>query len=82
MTGAAKLDGDVLFDSADVELKEDAQEMLAEFAQILRMPEARDLKRSFFGLVADGPAQQWNEYGTMKFSGSFANGLLVKEEGH
>lgn len=49
VTGAAKLDGDVLFDSADVELKEDAQEMLAEFAQILRMPEARDLKLMVVG---------------------------------
>jgi hypothetical protein len=45
-------------------------------------PEARDLKRNFFGLVADGPARQWNQDGTVKFSGAFANGLLVKEEGH
>ncbi len=44
------------------------------------LPEARDLKRNFFGLVADGPAQQWNEDGTMKFSAVFANGALVKEE--
>jgi hypothetical protein len=43
-------------------------------------PQARDLKRSFFGLVADGPAQQWSEDGALKFSGNFANGLLVKEE--
>jgi hypothetical protein len=43
--------------------------------------QARDLKRSFFGLVADGLAQQWAEDGTLKFSGRFANGLLVKEEG-
>lgn len=42
-------------------------------------PEARDLKRSFFGLVADGPVHQWNEDGTMKYSGNFSNGLLVKK---
>lgn len=44
-------------------------------------PEARDLKRSFFGLVADGPVQQWNEDGTLKFAGNFSNGLLLKEGG-
>jgi chemotaxis protein MotB len=49
VTGAAKLDGDVLFDSAEVELKEDAQEMLAQFSQILRSPEARDLKLMVVG---------------------------------
>ncbi len=49
VTGAAKLDSDVLFDSADANLKEDAQEVLAEFAQILRSPEARDLKLMVVG---------------------------------
>ncbi len=43
-------------------------------------PEARDLKRSFFGLVADGPVKQWNEDGSLKFSGNFSDGLLIKEE--
>jgi hypothetical protein len=43
-------------------------------------PQARDLKRNFFGLVAEGPAQQWTEDGALKFSGRFSNGLLVKEE--
>src|SRR6185312_1945531 len=43
-------------------------------------PEARDLKRSFFGLIADGPAQQWNQDGSVKFSGTFSSGLLVKED--
>ena len=43
-------------------------------------PAARDLKRNFFGLVADGPAQQWNEDGTLKCSAVFSNGALVKEE--
>jgi len=42
-------------------------------------PTARDLNRSFFGLVADGPAKQWNEDGSLKFSGNFSNGLLKKE---
>jgi chemotaxis protein MotB len=49
VTGAAKLDSDVLFDSGEAELKEDAQEMLGEFAQILRSPEARDLKLMVVG---------------------------------
>ncbi len=42
-------------------------------------PAARDLKRNFFGLVADGPVKQWNEDGLLKFSGNFADGLLMKE---
>ena len=44
-------------------------------------PEARDLKRSFFGLVADGPAHQWNQDGTLKSTGFFSKGLLVKRGG-
>ena len=44
-------------------------------------PEARDLPRSFFGLVADGPVRQWNEDGTLKFSGHFVNGVLSGERG-
>ncbi|HEY1790165.1 MAG TPA: exo-alpha-sialidase [Verrucomicrobiae bacterium] len=45
-------------------------------------PEARDLKRSFFGYVAEGPASQWNEDGSMEVSGTFSNGLLVSEVTH
>lgn len=45
-------------------------------------PEARDLKRSFFGLVADGPAKQWNVDGTLKFSGNFSNGSLLEQGIH
>ncbi len=45
-------------------------------------PEARDLKRNFFGLVADGPARQWNEDGSIKLSTTFSNGLLAKGEEH
>ena len=40
-------------------------------------PEARDLKRNFFGLVAEGPAKQWSEDGKLKFSGNFSKGLLL-----
>jgi antitoxin component YwqK of YwqJK toxin-antitoxin module len=40
-------------------------------------PQARDLKRSFFGYVADGPASQWNEDGSVKYRGKFSNGLLI-----
>jgi hypothetical protein len=42
-------------------------------------PEARDLKRAFFGFVADGPVRQWSEDGTLDFAGSFSNGLLSKK---
>jgi antitoxin component YwqK of YwqJK toxin-antitoxin module len=42
-------------------------------------PQARDLKRSFFGYVADGPASQWNEDGSVKCRGIFSNGLLMNE---
>jgi hypothetical protein len=37
-------------------------------------PEARDLKRAFFGLVADGLALQWNEEGTLLHAYYFSNG--------
>ncbi|HEV2691354.1 MAG TPA: hypothetical protein VG347_00500 [Verrucomicrobiae bacterium] len=40
-------------------------------------PAARDLTRSFFGLVADGPATQWNEDGTLSSKATFANGALT-----
>jgi chemotaxis protein MotB len=49
VTGACKLDTDVLFDSGEAELKEDAQEMLGEFGRILKSPEARDLKLMVVG---------------------------------
>lgn len=44
-------------------------------------PQARDLKRNFFGLVADGPVRQWDANGTLIFSGRFVDGLLAKEKG-
>lgn len=37
-------------------------------------PEARDLKRSFFGLVADGSVTHWREDGTVEFKATFVNG--------
>ena len=43
-TGAGKLDTDILFDSGSVELKPDAEQFLAELAQVLNTAEARDLK--------------------------------------
>jgi hypothetical protein len=42
------------------------------------LPEARDLKRNFTGLVAEGPARQWKEDGSLKFSGNFSRGLLLE----
>lgn len=41
-------------------------------------PEARDLARSFFGLVANGPAYQWSENGQLIRSGNFVNGIEVQ----
>jgi hypothetical protein len=40
-------------------------------------PQARDLKRSFFGLVADGSAEAWNEKGERIHIGLFLNGILT-----
>jgi BNR repeat-like domain len=45
-------------------------------------PQARNLNRSFFGYVADGPASQWNEDGSLRFSGNFSGGSLTKEVTH
>jgi hypothetical protein len=45
-------------------------------------PDARDLKHSFFGLVADGPVWQWNEDGSVKFHGHFVNGQFVGKDKH
>jgi len=45
-------------------------------------PEARDLPRSFFGLVADGPVTHWNEDGTVNYKASFANGTFAGEDVH
>jgi hypothetical protein len=40
-------------------------------------PRARDLDRSFFGLVADGPFYQWNKDGSPARAGSFTNGVYL-----
>jgi hypothetical protein len=45
-------------------------------------PQARDLRRSFFGLVADGLAKQWSAEGALNSSGNFLNGLVMAKEGH
>ncbi len=42
-------------------------------------PEARDLKRSFFGRVADGPVRQWSEDGALTLAGRFADGIFAGE---
>jgi hypothetical protein len=41
-------------------------------------PKAQDLARSFFGLVADGPAYEWAEDGTLKRTGLFVDGVEIK----
>ncbi len=48
-TGAAKFDSDILFDSGEAELKDDAQQMLGEFARIMQTQDARDLKLMVVG---------------------------------
>ena len=40
-------------------------------------PEARDLARSFFGLVANGPAYQWAEDGEPTHACQFTNGVFA-----
>jgi hypothetical protein len=40
-------------------------------------PRARDLDRPFFGLVADGPAWQWAENGTLISGVLFTNGIFA-----
>jgi len=40
-------------------------------------PKARDLNRSFFGLVADGPARQWEESGDLLSAVLFTNGIFI-----
>jgi antitoxin component YwqK of YwqJK toxin-antitoxin module len=40
-------------------------------------PQARDLNRSFFGLVANGPSFQWNENGERTHACNFADGIFA-----
>jgi len=40
-------------------------------------PTARDLNRSFFGLVANGPSLAWNENGEPTQAGNFTNGMFT-----
>jgi antitoxin component YwqK of YwqJK toxin-antitoxin module len=42
-------------------------------------PQARDLKRDFFGYVAEGPSTHWNLNGTIANIYQFKNGLIVNE---
>ena len=43
----------------------------------LTQPKARDLDRTFSGLVADGPTYHWNRDGTPAHAYEFKNGALV-----
>lgn len=43
-TGASKLDTDVLFDSGKAQIRSDAYPLLDEFADLLKSPEARELR--------------------------------------
>jgi flagellar motor protein MotB len=43
-TGASKLDMDVLFDSGKAEIRSEAEPLLDEFADLLKSPEARELR--------------------------------------
>jgi chemotaxis protein MotB len=43
-TGLSKLDSDILFDRGNVELNDDARQMLSEFAQVLKSRETNNLK--------------------------------------
>jgi len=44
-------------------------------------PEARDLKRQFYGYVAEGPAQHWDEQGKLIASYEFVKGDLKDSAG-
>ncbi|MFP6612916.1 MAG: OmpA family protein [Pirellulales bacterium] len=52
-SGVAKLDSDVLFDTAHAELQPQARELLGEFAAILRGAEAADLRLMIVGHTDD-----------------------------
>jgi antitoxin component YwqK of YwqJK toxin-antitoxin module len=41
-------------------------------------PEARDLKRQFFGYVAEGPSLHWDENGNLIHSYQFVKGTLIE----
>jgi hypothetical protein len=43
-------------------------------------PQARDLKRNFFGYVADGPARQWDEQGKLIATHQFVDGDILGTE--
>jgi hypothetical protein len=44
------------------------------------MPKARDIERRFNGLVADGPARQWNQDGKLIQDDLFSGGEFVGSE--
>jgi len=52
-TGVSKLDTDILFDFGTSELKPEAERVLGELVQVLKMPEASDLKVMVVGHTDD-----------------------------
>ncbi len=53
VSGISKLDTDILFDTAEAELKPGARQMLRELVQVLKSPEASDLKIMIAGHTDD-----------------------------
>jgi len=53
VTGIAKLDTDILFDSGKSELKTEAGQVLAEMVDVLKLPEGRELKIMIVGHTDD-----------------------------
>ncbi len=43
-------------------------------------PQARDLARHFYGLMADGPARQWDAQGSLIATSRFTNGIYAGPE--
>ena len=52
-TGVAKLDADVLFDTAQADLRSNAKDILAEFATIMRGPDAHAMRMMVVGHTDD-----------------------------
>jgi chemotaxis protein MotB len=48
-TGVAKLDSDVVFDSGNAELKPQAEQVLADLAEVLQSPDAREMRVMIVG---------------------------------
>ena len=84
VTGISKLDTDVLFDSGQADLKPGAEQMLGELVQVMKSPQAADLKIMVAGhtddqRIAKKPARE-------KFPNNFhlsaARALAVADQMH